>query len=73
MNERDDEKLRELLRKALGPVGERELQRDLWPEILRKLDERALRVVWFEWALIVLLAVWLILFPEIIPVLALHL
>ncbi len=68
MNESNDKKLAELLRKAMAPVGEAKLERDLWPRMLRKLDERAFRLVWFEWALIALVAVWLILWPEVIPV-----
>lgn len=73
MNESNDEKLVELLRKAMGPLGESKLERDLWPKLLRKLDERQFRLVWFEWALIALLALWLILWPEVIPMLFYHL
>ncbi len=73
MNERDEEKLRVLLRSALPRVADHELKRDLWPQMLRKLDERAFRVAWLEWALIVLLGTMLVFFPEVIPVLLYHL
>ncbi len=68
MNESNDKTLAELLRKAMAPVGEARLEQDLWPKMLRKLDVRAFRLAWFEWALIALVAVWLILWPEAIPV-----
>ncbi len=73
MTERDDEKLRELLRKAMGPVGDSELKRDLWPEVLRKLDARAMPVPWYDWALAALLAIWFSFSPEAIPILLYHL
>ena len=73
MNERDVEKLRELLRNAVGPIADTELKQDLWPRMLRKLDERTIRASWLDWALIALLPVWFFLFPEVIPVLLYHL
>lgn len=73
MNEQDVEKLRELLRSAVGPIADIELKQDLWPRMLRKLDERTIRVSWLDWALIALLPVWFFLFPEVIPVLLYHL
>lgn len=72
MNERDVEKLRELLRSAVGPA-DTELKQDLWPRMLRKLDERTIRASWLDWALLALLTVWFFLFPEVIPVLLYHL
>ncbi len=73
MNERNDEKLRELLRSAIEPVADTELKQDLWPRMLRKLDETTIRASWFDWALIALLPVWFFLFPEVIPTLLYHL
>lgn len=69
MKERDDEALRALLRKAIPPVADTELKRDLWPEMLRKLEGQPVRVPWFDWALTALLAVWCLFFPEVILVL----
>jgi hypothetical protein len=69
MNERNVEKLGELLRNAVGPIADTELKQDLWPRMLRKLDERTIRASWFDWALIALLPVWFFFFPEVIPVL----
>jgi hypothetical protein len=73
MNERNVEKLRELLRSAVGPIADTELKEDLWPRMLRRLDERTIRASWLDWALIALLPVWFFLFPEVIPVLLYHL
>ena len=73
MNERDVEKLRELLRGAVGPIADTELKQDLWPRMLRKLDERTIRASWLDWALIAFLPVWFFLFPEVIPLLLYHL
>ncbi len=73
MNTRDGERLGELLRKAMTPVVDTELKRDLWPEMLRKLDQHAIRVPWYDWALVAVLAVWLCLFPKSILALVYHL
>lgn len=67
MNARDDEKLRELLKRAIAPVTAPELERDLWPQMLRKMDERAIRLVWFEWAMIAFLGALCFTVPEVIP------
>jgi len=72
MTEPNDERLRELLKQGLQPPN-LELQRDLWPQMLRKLDERPAAVPWFDWALLALLAIWLCLVPSAIPVLLYHL
>jgi hypothetical protein len=73
MNERNDEKLRELLRSAIAPVADTELKQDLWPRMLKKLDEQTVRVSWLDWALVALIPVWFLIFPEVIPVLLYHL
>lgn len=73
MNERDDEQLRELLKNALAPFADTELKQDLWPRMLSKLDESTIRVSWLDWALIALVSVWFILFPQVIPALLYHL
>lgn len=73
MNERNDEKLRELLRSAEAHVTDTELKQDLWPRMLRKLDEQTIRASWLDWALIALLPLWFFLFPQAIPALLYHL
>ncbi len=66
MNERD-EALKELLKQAAGGPAERELKRDLWPEMLRRLERPPVRVPWWDWALAAALLLCLLLVPETIP------
>jgi hypothetical protein len=73
MNEPNDEKLREFLRSGVAPVADTDLKQDLWPQMLRKLDEQPLRASWLDWALIAVLPLWLFLFPEVILALLYHL
>jgi hypothetical protein len=76
MNHDDDKDLREMLKQAIAPVTGTELRRDLWPQMLQRLDQRqpqAIRVSWFDWALAALAAAALLLFPGAIPALLYHL
>ena len=66
MHTQNDQKLRELLRRSIAPVADLELKRDLWPQMLRKLDERAFQVPWLDWVLVAVLAVLFFLFPKTI-------
>jgi hypothetical protein len=72
-NEENNNDVKTLLKKAIAPVQHTELQRDLWPQMLRRLDEQPLRVPWFDWALAAVLAASLLLFPGAIPALLYHL
>ncbi|MGA8153466.1 MAG: hypothetical protein WB952_21120 [Terriglobales bacterium] len=72
MNEQNDDKIVELLKQSIGPV-DCEPQRDLWPHLLDRLQERAAPVPWFDWALLAALALWLCFAPGGIPVLLYHL
>ena len=73
MNEQELEKIKKLLKETLEPAQDAELQRDLWPVMLRRLDQRPLRVPWWDWALLAVTGLMLFLFPGIIPVLLYHL
>ena len=64
----DDAKLRELLKRSLAPA-DGDLQRDLWPQMLRRLDQQPQAVPWFDWALLAAVLVFLMLAPVTIPVL----
>ena len=57
MNEQD-EALKELLRRAAHGPADRELKRDLWPEMRQRLERRPLAAM---------LLLGLLLFPETIP------
>jgi len=72
-NQENDKELQALLKQALPPTQNTELQSDLWPQMLRRLDEQPLRVPWFDWVLAALLAASLLLFPGTIPALLYHL
>ena len=72
MNQRGDEKMRELLKRSMG-TNNRELERDLWPQMLHRLAERSPMVPWFDWALLALVGLCLVLVPNTIPLLLYHL
>ena len=67
MNDQIDSRIGELVRAAMAPVTNGELERDLWPEMSRKLRERTIRLSWFDWGLAAVLMFLLSFFPEAIP------
>jgi hypothetical protein len=69
MTHQDENELQALLKREFPPFESAELQRDLWPEMLRRLDAQPLRVPWFDWALAAAVAAMLLLFPGAIPAL----
>ncbi len=66
MKERD-EPVKDLLKLAAGGPVDRELRRDLWPDMLQRLEEHTVRVPWWDWVLGGALLASLLLFPETIP------
>jgi hypothetical protein len=73
MKKPETDDMKKLLKEALPAAHDNELRRDLWPAMLRRLDQRALRVPWWDWALLAGLAAALVFFPGIIPALLYHL
>jgi hypothetical protein len=70
------EEIAALLKAAITPVKDTELRRDLWPQMLRKLDEQPSplnKIPWFDWALAGILGAALFFFPGTIPALLYHL
>jgi len=82
MSEQEQEKIADLLKQSLPPV-DTGLKRDLWPEMLRRFDERSLQrhwmaamfsggalaaVPWFDWALLALVVAGICAFPSSIPI-----
>jgi hypothetical protein len=65
----DARELRALLKQEFPPLQNAEPQRDLWPQMLRRLDAQPLRVPWFDWVLAAAVAAALLLFPNAIPAL----
>jgi len=81
MTKEENDEIKALLKSAITPVNDTELPRDLWPQMLRKLDEHLVtsnlvtldRIPWFDWALAAILSALLIAFPGAIPALLYHL
>jgi hypothetical protein len=67
MNERDGA-LKDLVKHVAGGPADRELKRDLWPEMRRRLERPPIGIPWWDWALAAALLLSLLLFPETIPV-----
>jgi hypothetical protein len=75
-NESDGKRTERLLKRALPPASllpRATLQLDLWAAMRQRLDQRPVRVPWFDWALLAAVVVWLAIFPRAIPVLLYHL
>lgn len=74
-NQKHENELRALLKREFPPLQSAELQRDLWPRMLRRLDAQPqpLHIPWFDWALAAAVAAALLLFPGAIPALLYHL
>jgi hypothetical protein len=76
MSNEEIKNMKELLKQAVARVPDSELCRDLWPQMLSKLDEQPRpvhRVPWFDWVLAAILSAVLIFFPGSIPALLYHL
>lgn len=76
MTENDQERIEQLLKKSVPPIRGRkgaELQHELWPTMLKRLDACPTAVPWFDWALLAAVVAWLAFFPGAIPVLLFHL
>jgi hypothetical protein len=68
--------MRQLLQQSLPPTGMAsgaDLQRDLWPAMLRRLEQRSPAVPWFDWALLAAVVACFAIFPRAIPILLYHL
>lgn len=73
MNQPEIDDLKKLLKDSLSAAGSLELQRDLWPAMLRRLDQPAFQVPWWDWTLLAAVTALLIFFPGMIPALLYHL
>jgi hypothetical protein len=76
MTQHDDlneKEVRDLLKCALASEQDTELHRDLWPDMLRRLDEPAFHIPWWDWALLAAATAAFFLYPGMIPALLYHL
>jgi len=71
--ERELERVRKLLKGALPPLTDAEPRRDLWPQMLRRLDSVSARVPWWDWALLGGAIAAVCVFPGVLPALLYHL
>lgn len=72
-DERDLESIGRQLRTVLPPLEGTYPGRDLWPEMLRRMDEKPLRFGWSEAAVAAAIATGIGAFPELLPFLLFHL
>ncbi len=63
------DKLRKRLREVFPTLRQPELRRDLWPDMLRRLERPQDRVPWFDWALLAFTVAVVIFYPALIPAL----
>jgi hypothetical protein len=62
----EEDKIREMLCQALPPTNP-EMKQDLWPRMLRRLDERHVRMSWVDRILLLAVSAGVIAFPAVIP------
>lgn len=72
MDLHDDVKLKEFVKRGAKPA-DAELRRDLWPAMLRRMEQSERRVPWFDWALLGAVAGCALFMPRLIPMLLYHL
>ena len=72
MQEHEFGKMREALKLAF-PAVDQELQRDLWPLMLRRMDQAHHGIPWYDWVLAGAVTVAFVFFPKLALLLAYHL
>ena len=72
MTEDNDRRIRDALKQSFPSVNT-DLRRDLWPDVLHKLDARQVGVPWYDWALVGLSVVMFLAFPRLVLLFAYHL
>ncbi len=72
VTQHNDREICDALRQSFPPVNT-VLRRDLWPQVLRKLDAGHVGVPWYDWALVGLSAVMFLAFPRLVLLFAYHL
>ncbi len=74
MTSANQDEIRDLLKRSI-PTANTELPRDLWPQMLRRIEAppRSNQIPWFDWALAGVLVALVCAFPGSIPLLLYHL
>jgi hypothetical protein len=73
MSDRNVAEIRKLLKDAAPAFKDNELRHDLWPKMLRRMEESPLRVPWWDWALLGAAIAATCAFPNVLPALLFHL
>jgi hypothetical protein len=72
-DDRELDFIRRQLRSGLPPLNDAELKVDLWPHMLRRLEEPPVTFGWFESILVGLVAVTFAIFPKLLSAILYHL
>lgn len=72
LDDHNNPQIRDALKQSFPSVNT-QLGRDLWPDLLRRLDARTVAVPWYDWVLVGLSVVTFIVFPRLLFVFAYHL
>jgi hypothetical protein len=72
-DDRELDFIRKQLRSAFPPSSDPELKVDLWPRMLRRLEESPVTFGWFESILVGLVALTFAIFPQLLPAILYHL
>lgn len=67
MKHLNDEQFGKFIKDAFPQVTDTEPIQDLWPRMLRKLDDSRPRFSWFDWVLVSLMALLCLIAPGAIP------
>lgn len=60
----DKEEMQAALKEAF-PLVDVDLRRDLWPDMLRRLEKSPVKVPWYDWALAAGVVASVLLFPAV--------
>jgi len=63
MNQWNDDRIREALKSVFPPPAHPEPRRDLWPQMLSRMEAPATRVPWLDWAVAAFSALLLLSLP----------
>lgn len=72
-DDRELDFVRRQLSAAFPPSNDLELKVDLWPRMLRRLEESPVTFGWFEALLAGLVALTFVIFPGLLPAILYHL
>ncbi|MFZ0302755.1 MAG: hypothetical protein WAL75_08720 [Terracidiphilus sp.] len=64
----ESERMKDLLKASVPRIADDAPTRDLWPDVLRRIDREQVSVPWFDWALVGGLVALVVAFPTAIPV-----